>query len=207
MYLLPKDLFIKGNLLYNKFKNKNINELNEKLITEYYKLQKNLLEYTKKYLTTVNMAKYILDKTNHTNVKKILYLSGRTDPDYLRCLTLHGFKILFGKNCHDFPKIPHIYKSDKINYKKLYGKGITYTNLIIDDLHDNNLDVNLEESIKQKKFDIIIYGSYHRGMPFYELVCKKYDADEIILLCGEDIHNCNYNKFINKGHHVFVREL
>ena len=208
MYLLPKKIFIQCNTLYEtKFKNKNINELNQEEIDEYNILQKNLLEYTKNYLTTEKMAEYILKNINYKNVSKILYLSGDTYPDYLRCLTLHGFKKLFGNNCHDYPKIPHIYKSDTINYKNLYGKGITYTNLLEQTFHNDNLDNSIVEDIKNKYYDIVIYGSYHRGMPYYDLISELYNTNQIILLCGEDIHSCNYNHFLEKGHCVFVREL
>lgn len=74
-------------------------------------------------------------------------------------------------------------------------------------MHENNSDYTIVEDIKQKHYDIIIYGSYHRGMPYYDLICEIYAADEIILLCGEDIHCCNYNDFLQKGHTIFVREL
>jgi len=213
MYLLPKDLFIKANMLYDdKFKNKNITEITEEEINEYNILQKNILEYTKQNLTSDKMAEYILKKTNNENVSKILYLSGDTNPDYLRCVTLHGFKTLFGNNCHDFPKVPHIYKSDITDYYtnfygKEYGRGFTYTNLLEQHLHNDNLDNTVYENIKNKYYDIVIYGSYHRGMPYYDLIYEIYKPCEIILLCGEDIHCCNYNDFLKKGHHIFVREL
>jgi hypothetical protein len=126
---------------------------------------------------------------------------------HLLYVTLHGFKILFGTLCHDYFKIPHIYKSDDINYKELYGKGMTYSSLLDTNLHDDNLDSTIYEDIKNKYYDIVIYGSYHKGLPYYDLVCNLYKPTEIILLCGEDIHCCNYNDFLEKGHHVFVREL
>lgn len=207
MGLCPKDLFLESNVLYNKFINKNIHELTEEDINEYNILRTKLLEYTKNKLTTDKLAEYILQKTNFKNVTNILYLSGSTHPDYLRCLTLHGFKNLLNKNCHDYPKIPHIYKSKSINYNALYGKGITYSNLLDPIFHNDKLDDTIEEDIKKKYYDIIIYGSYHRGMPFYDLICKIYKPNEIILMCGEDIHCCNYNIFVQRGHHVFVREL
>ena len=208
MSLLPKKLIIEGNELYKKYgMYKNINDFSSNEINECNILILKMISYTTQNLTTKQIAKYILEKTNFNNVSNILYLSGNTDPDYLRCLTLHGFKELFGEKCHDYPKIPHIYESNSINYKKLYGKGITYTNLLNHNLHSDNLDNTVENDINNKKYDIIIYGSYHRGMPFYELVNKIYKSDEIILLCGEDIHCCNYNKLLNRGHNVFVREL
>jgi hypothetical protein len=207
MYLCPKDLFLESNILYEKFKDKNINALTNEEINEYNILQKKLLEYTKNHLTTNKIAKYILEKINLGKVEKILYLSGDTSPDYLRCLTLHGFKELFQQNCHDYPKIPHIYKSNDINYRMLYGKGLTYTNLLEPIYHNNDLDNSIENDIKSKYYDIIIYGSYHRGMPYYDLINTIYKPNEIILLCGEDAHCCNYNYYLQRGHNVFVREL
>ena len=203
--LCPKNLFLKGNLLYEKLKHKN--ELSTKDINEYNILQKELLEYTKNHLTTLKMAEYILEKTNFQNVSKILFLSGNNNPDYLRCLTLHGFKTLLEKNCHDFPQISHIYKSDTIKMEGLYGKGFTYANLVDPTFHDNDLDNTIENDIRNKYYDIVIYGSYHKGMPYYDLISKVYNSNEIILLCGEDLHFCDYKKYLEKGHYVFVREL
>ena len=90
----------------------------------------------------------------------------------------------------------------------LHGKGMTYSNLLDDNLHDDNLNHKIEEDIKNKFYDIIIYGSYHRGMPFYELANQSYKPGEIIILCGEDIHKCSdVDKFLEKGHNMFIREL
>jgi len=207
MYLCPKQLFLDSNSLYQKFIFKKINHLSEFDIIEYNILLAKIIKYTIDNLTTNKIAKYILEKSKFEHVSKILYLSGNIHPDYLRCLTLHGFKENFGKMCHDYPKVPHIYKTNYINYNKLYGKGITYTNLLDSTLHDDNLDNTIEQDIERKYYDIIIYGSYHRGMPYYDLVTKIYKPSEIILLCGEDIHCCNYQQFLDKGHTVFVREL
>jgi hypothetical protein len=196
MALLPKHLIIEGNKLYEIKDTEKCNILIEKL-----------LEYVKNNLTTEKMAQYILEKTQNLSAKKILYLSQDIRPDYLRCITLHGFKSLLGKNCHDFPKIPHIYKNAGIDYSRLYGKGITYTNNIDQELHDNLKDNTIEKDISNKYYDIIIYGSYHRGMPYYDLVCQYYQVDKVILLCGEDLHTCDRDLFVKKGHNVFVREL
>ena len=210
MFLHPKKLYIESNNLYDEIKNININNLTNKQINTYNKLRVQIIKYTLNKLTTEKMALYIINKTNNNNnknISKILFLSGNTKPDYLRCLTLHGFKKIFGTNCHDYPKISHIYKLNNLNYNLLYGKGITYTNLLNNNLHNNKLDYSIVQDIKNKYYDIIIYGSYHRGMPYYDLVCNNYDSSKIILLCGEDIHSCDYYKYIAKGHHVFVREL
>lgn len=204
MKLLSKDLIKYGNVLYEKYAKVSINEVN---MTECTDLISKLLEYTRESLTTSKLAEYILRVTGHNDIKRILYLSSCINPDYLRCLTLHGFKELLGKDVHDYPMIPHIYKSTSIDYNKLYGKGITYTNLLSENLHDTSLDTRVYDDIINKKYDIVIYGSYHRGMPFYDIVTQNYPADKVILLCGEDEHNCDYAKYVEIGHHVFVREL
>lgn len=205
--LLPKDLFIEASKLFNIFICKNINKLTQKEISEYNVLRTKLWDYTKNYLTTTKMAKYVLQKIHKENTKKILYLSGEIKPDYLRCSILHGLKTIFGTDCHDYPKIPHIYKLDNYDYSSLYGKGISYTNLLDPKLHDDQRDATLIEDIHNKYYDIIIYGSYHRGIPHYDLISTVYNSNDIILFCGEDIHHCDCNDHVKKGHFVFVREL
>jgi len=79
--LLPKDLLMEAIQMYPKFKS--IKELNKEIIDDYNILLLKLMNYTINNLTTIKMAKYILQKTNFENVSKILYLSGELDPDYL----------------------------------------------------------------------------------------------------------------------------
>jgi len=205
LFFFPKELIIKGNSLYEKMKESNIELCSNEYLDDYNKLINELMYYTSIHLTTKKMASYILSKTT-TNINNILFLSGETSPDYLRCFTLHGFKELYQSKCHEFPKIPHLYNSCRYT-NNLYGNGITYTKLLDDSYRNDNLDSTIIEDIENKKYDIIIYGSYHRGMPFYDIVMNSYDSSKVILLCGEDIHSCNYNKWVNKGHTLFIREL
>jgi hypothetical protein len=200
MALLPKDLIQAGTDLYLKIKNQSLEEVsnNEECKT----LAKKLLEYTREHLTTRAMANYILTTSSQTAATKILYLSCDIGPDYLRCVTLHGFKALFGKACHDYPKIPHIYMG---SYSHLYGRGITYTNLLEHELHDDSADNTIIDDIINKKYDIVVYGSYHRGIPFFDIVKTVYTPEQIIFMCGEDAHDCNYRNY--SKHPVFVREL
>jgi hypothetical protein len=45
-------------------------------------------------------------------------------------------------------------------------------------------------------------------MPYYDLVKEYYKPEEVILLCGEDIHDwCEYKDWLDKGHWVFMREM
>jgi hypothetical protein len=225
MGLWPKNLLVEANRLYNKLGNnvshKNeihkryvnklktmgVDECDPKILNECTLLITKLLDYTRTYLTTEKVARYVLEKSGKQTASTILFLSGNTDPDYLRCLTLHGLKQLFGTKCHDYPKVAHLYTSDTIDYTQLYGKGMTYSNLLSQLLHDDTQDLKVEEHIKNRTYDLIIYGSYHRGMPYYKVVTEYYKPEDIVLLCGEDIHECNYKDWVKKGHCVFVREL
>jgi hypothetical protein len=204
-------MILKGNQMYEQNKNKNICDISVEQKDEFIKLIENMLTYLKNNLTTCKVAKYITSVTNNESVSSVLFLSGNTDPDYLRCLTLHGFKTIYGKSCHDYPFVPHIYKIDNFYYNKLYGKGITYTNLLDRNLHDNESDSCIENDIVNKKYDIVIYGSFHRGTPFIDLVMNNYEKNKVIFLCGEDIGSSNciesHTELLNKGYNVFVREM
>lgn len=209
--LLPKDLLLQGNELFHVLFNNN-NQITNEFINDYNKLLNKLIDYTRKNLTTEAVSKYILKQVNFnyedTENIKILFLSGDTSPDYLRCLTLHGFKKIFKKNCQEYPKINHIYKSNNIDYKSLYGKGFTYSNLLDSEeyyhLHEKEEIIN---KIIKKEYQLIIYGSYHRGMPFFDLIRRIYSKDKIILLCGEDEHLCEHKYYTDNGYNVFIREL
>lgn len=208
MGLFPKKMIEEGNNFYLTIADKTrIDEISKVQIQEYEILLTRMMNYLKEHLTTKQIAKYVLKMAKCENASKVLFLSGDMRPDYLRCLTLHGFKELLGDQCHDYPIVPHIYKNANIDYKSLYGKGITYTNLLDAALHNDAFDPNVEHLIKTRFFEVIIYGSYHRGTPFFELVAQHYSSNEIIMLCGEDAHTCNYEQIVQKGINVFVREL
>jgi len=199
MTMLPKHLLFRSNQLYDKMKKKPSDN------KEYIPLLIEMMGYFKEHLTTKAVSQMILQRTGFKDVTRILFLSGCTKPDYLRCLTLHGLKQLLGPNCHDYPKIPHMYTNFKGG--PLYGNGYTYSKLLDPSLRNESYDHHILEDIHHKKYDIVIYGSYHRGMPFYDIVCKHYPMNKIILLCGEDLHRCESSFYIKKGHPVFVREL
>jgi hypothetical protein len=126
----------------------------------------------------------------------------------MRCLLLHGFKELYGKNCHDYPCIPHLYTDiSEEHAKALYGKGFTYTRLLYKNENRNNqYDNSIENDIINHTYDLVIYGSCHRGMPFWNLVNTYYKKNEIALVCGEDLHDCTM-KYNYLDYNFFVREL
>jgi len=187
---------------------------------------KKLLEYTRNHLTTTEMAKYILQTTTiHPPLpNRILFLSGEDaeaiSPDYMRCLLLHGFKELYKTNCHEYPLLVHMYDDydDSASYGKGYGRGMTYSKNLNKTIHRapiQDTPETIQKQIENQEYDLIIYGSLMRGLPFLDLVKKHYDPKKVIMICGEDrkgkrkwrnyLSTCK--TLAKYGFHVFAREL
>lgn len=209
MTLLPKDLLFEINNFYNSIKNKEFYQLNYQDWEIYNSYNKVLFDHCINNVTSIKIAEYILNKTNNNNAEKILYLSNDPMPDYLRCLTLIGFKEKFKSNCHDYVKVEHIYKDIKhnFNYKKMSSKGFTYSSLFnYNEYRDDNLDKSIENDIINNYYDVIIYGSINRGSPpFIELVKNKYENNKIIFLDGDDHTDIMYKD--DSKYNLFIREL
>jgi hypothetical protein len=168
-----------------------------------------LMEYTRRHLTCRAMAQYVFDKVGCPNPNRVLFLGSNPHPDYLRCLTLIGMKQLLGNHCVESVFVPHIYE-DYPTPERLYGRGFTYTRILPTFMKPSPVHI---DEIRNHSFDLVVYGSLHRGLPYWEEVNNVYKPHEIIMLCGEDCdsglqyHNCNSFEFGNKGYNVFIREL
>lgn len=152
-----------------------------------------LLEFTRANLTTEAMARYVLEKSGNKEAKSVLFISGDDYPDYLRCLTLHGFKMIFGKECHDANCISHLYDTfPESELGTLYGGGFSYSRLLKrEEMRDDTRDLTIEQDIIQNRYDIVIFGSVHRGVPLWDLVTQVYPPEKILYFCGEDVHSDN----------------
>lgn len=221
---MPKDLIIKGNELFNIYKDKDIHDLTYEDRVILYEHISKLISHTRTYLTTNKLSNYLIKTLNERvyirDIKKILIISADPWSEYLRCSILHGLKGTYGKDCHDYPKIRHLYKNEDIDYiNYCYGKGYSHSNLIEQSLRDDSLDESIEEDIVNRKYDIIIWGDFHRwflgcaSRPYYEyydLAQKYYPAERLIFFNGwdrqYDILN-TYMSLVEKGHVVFVREF
>lgn len=198
MALLPRQLIREAmqleGVFYNHIDHARFNK------KRYYAILEELLAYTKKHLTTRAMAQYMLDQLGYSGKGKILFLSHDPSPDYLRECALIGLKELLGDRVIDYPKIDYLYTNYPTErIASLYGRGFSYTRIIED------LDIdreNIEQRIRDKEFDIIIYGSVHRGLRFHDLVSQIYKPAEISYICGEDGHKCQYARW----HNFFLRE-
>jgi hypothetical protein len=141
----------------------------------------------------------ILYVTSHIDIARA---SGGFINDYQNDLVFYGLRELFGDDVVDSTQIISLYKEyeGKIHPQHLWG-GMTTFWLI----GENNIDrTDIEEKIKDKYYDLIIYGAIQRCKQYYDLVSKIYPANKIILIDGNDESDLNplYEK-----HLYFKREL
>lgn len=138
-----------------------------------------------------------------TNHNQILQQSGGYLNDYLNDLLFYGFTELDDIEVVDSTPIIHLYKENEIkipnNY--LWGKGFSSTYLIDKDTVDRT---DIEEKIKDKYFDLIIYGAVKRCLDYYDLVSSIYPSNKIILIDGDDFTGASP---LSIKHPYFKREL
>jgi hypothetical protein len=85
---------------------------------------------------------------------------------------------------------------------KSYGNGFTMYGLL------DNIDIDrtdIEEKIKNKYFDKVVYGSITRCRDYFDVVTANYDKTNIIIIDGEDNTNIS-PEFFGSGIY-FKREL
>ena len=197
MYFLPKNLIKKAMSLpgvsYGKIDHKKFDKV------KYYEILNKLMEHTRNHLTTRAMAHYLLKTMNYSGEGKVLILCQNNDVDYQKGCIVIGLKELLQDKAIDFPKLDHIYKDYQGDIKQLYGYGFSYSKVVDDYPTDRT---NIEERIKNKEFEIIIYAYVHYGQMFYDSVLQNYPTTNIGYICGQDKHSCPYTHLPN----LFLRE-
>jgi len=129
---------------------------------------------------------------------KILYISKFNMSDFMADVTFHGLKSLFGDDVIDYH--PQWYMYDNIDKHQLlntfHGRGFTLCgNLPFSDKIDRS---NIEQKIKSKYFDLIIYGAIYRNLDLLELVVSNYEKNKIIFIDGHEILTV-YDELTKKG--------
>lgn len=123
---------------------------------------------------------------------KILYLVNDKDPisvqnnDYTSDMLLHGLRDLYGKDVVDFPGSWYLYKDEakkrNLDHSRLWGKGFCLKDLL-DNFNEIDRD-DIQNKIKNKYFDLIIYPSVRRNKALIEEVVKH--NNRFIFIDGED---------------------
>jgi hypothetical protein len=134
---------------------------------------------------------------------KILYISKGDHVDYQDDCLFIGLKELFGSDVVDINKREHCYVTypeDKAS--SLYGMGMTVTR-VLPDLEVDRTDI--ASKIKNKYFDLVVYGSVWRCNSDIQKVLEHYPKERVAVVDGEDethIHNT-----FHLGVPYFKREL
>ena len=175
-----------------------------------------LLDHCRKHCSTSALAQRFLKV--FPGVKKILMIRCHEGENYTRELLSIGLRRALGSDFVDYPRIDVLYSDCDLKTK--YGNGFTYGG------HLEPIEINrnnIEERIKAKEFDLIIYGKVGRDegpegkipFVFWNTVTAVYKKSEIAFLYGGD--GCqNMNKTNSYAEHLltharsatcFVREL
>lgn len=172
-------------------------------IDTYDDIRRKLRTYMLNHLTLRAVATRVLGLVG--NPKTVLYLSGNGRPDLMRCSLLAGLKVVLGPYAVvDYTKVAHIYKSFE-GVIRGYGNGYTYSRILDHDPELDRSDEAISTGIRSHAWDVVVFGSIHRGMPFLEEVRKAYAPAEIVYVCGADSHACR--PCGNPGSVFFIREL
>lgn len=181
-------------------------------LAQYEALRRQIYDAFKTHASCRGVAQYVLDTIGQTP-QSILFLSGSTYPDYQKDGLLTGFKRLLGadKVC-DAHRISHLHQSYRGNTLHLYGRGFSYSKVLEEDPDMDRSDEAIVRAIENRAYDLVVYGSIHRGLPFHTEVVKHYGPHQIVYVCGEDSHDTQIcKKFVQEKTHagswLFVREL
>ena len=114
----------------------------------------------------------------------ILYINDFKEVDYLNDNIFHGGRSLFGESFIDSNEAWYMYDDLSTNDKSsLYGMGFTIAGKL------PKLNINrefIEDKIRSKFYDLIIYGSVHRNLDYIDLVKSIYSKNKVVFLDGED---------------------
>jgi len=142
---------------------------------------------------------------------KILYLSNIKIPpiflpqDYLCDMVFHGFRALFGPDAVDIARNDSMYSDNPPERRAtMYGRGFTIWNTLDPNLKIDRTD--LKSKLKNKYFDLIVYGQATRCLSYLEEVYSHYPNNQVVLLDGEDQPGIN-PLLLRLGSPVFKREL
>jgi hypothetical protein len=123
-------------------------------------------------------------------------LVGHPGINYTRELNWIGIKRLIGTAAVEYPPLEFLYDDfSESRLGELYGNGFTYSRRIASQLRIVMREEEVIESIKQKKWDMIIYGKVGvdemevgsvPNLPYWDHVFKRYSRDEIVFWYGGD---------------------
>ena len=216
MTTFPKELVIEAN---KKINSRRFGE------ESYKKYSSEIFNYSKKNLTCKKSAQFFLENSkkiskiekdiDKLNILMLCGSIGYRNVNYSRDLVSIGLRRILNEKFIDYPKNKVLYKDCKKLYK-YNGKGFSYGNKL------ENIEVNrenIEERIKNKEFDFIVYGrvgnkdgsiQQFKDLIHWKHVKNNYDKNNIVFIYGGDktrSKNDDCLKMHSENGICFVREL
>ena len=117
----------------------------------------------------------------------ILFISSANQPDYQCDVIYHGLKMLYGTKVESVNDIWFMYDDlVKDEQKFLYGLGFTLYGNLPASLRNVQSPQNVMEKLRNKFYDLVIYGSIQRDKSFLNTVLSNYQKEKIVFIDGED---------------------
>ncbi|MBA4055110.1 MAG: transporter [Marivirga sp.] len=115
---------------------------------------------------------------------KILFFTSPTE-DYLADSVLHGLRVLYGKDCVDYPKCEILYKDcPEYIINQVRGNGFTLYSGLLDDIPIDRF--NIEDKIAKGYFDLIIISDIQRHFGWFVQYRPYLTPKNCIVLDGSD---------------------
>jgi hypothetical protein len=108
--------------------------------------------------------------------------------DYVADGVFHGLCEIPGLEVVDVERLWHMYSNEFTpigtnDITKFYGRGFTMFGTMKDNIVDRT---NIEQKIKDRYFDLVIFNSTDNPTPYMDLVIEHYPPNSIITLDGSD---------------------
>lgn len=114
---------------------------------------------------------------------KILFITS-SDQDYLADSLFHGLRVIYGKNCIDYPKCEFLYKNFNPGSNYIYGKGFTLYSGLLEDIEIDR--INIDSKIKTNYFDLIIISNIQRQFGWFVQYRPWLTPQNTIIIDGDD---------------------
>ena len=177
-----------------------------------------LTDHFNNHLTGEKMAEYILQVTGNEQAQRVLFIDSKLAShftDYLSMMIHNAFKMKFKQNCEVmYPGHNRfLYNDATLNRHSMYGKGFSYAGKVPAEYRTDYEQAGIYqenrilENIKNKFYDVIIYGAYFYSSDHLPFIQQYYPKDKILGFHGGD--NYIYDEEIKQGVNnmtTFVRE-
>lgn len=202
---------------------------------EYHRVAKGLLRYTRRFLSTVSLAKYIAERSTILLPRRVLILLEDTHvDDFMQLAVLHGFRAWLGGDAVD--AIPHVPRWHQLTpttsleevlqardnaygeggSHHQHGKGMVFSFRVV--LPTRAIPDNITQALMAGFYDLVVYPrTLHKkplsSKPYFAAVTESHRAGKIrggvAFIDGNDAHPDPCPEMIEMASYgtVFRREM